>query len=185
MSHHSPTGTSTRQALAEKAKHEIVRFFMLFLYLWVMSVLFQLHQYIVLTAHQIQFQNWGFGFFNALVLAKVMVVADGFRLFPSLRDRPLFVPILLRSAAFALLFIGVDVMEKVIVGMLRGGTAEGSLPVYGAGGLGGAVVVGLITAFALIPFFAFEELDLALGRGRLRSLLLASRQRAEENTAPS
>jgi hypothetical protein len=185
MSHQSPAETGTHQSLVDKAKHEIIRFFMLFLYLWIMSLLFQLHQYVVLTAHQIQFQNWGFGFLNALVLAKVMVVADSFRLFPSLRERPLFVPILLRSAAFAILFIAVDVLEKVIVGMLRGATAEGSLPVYGAGGFGGAVVVGLITGFALVPYFAFEELDLALGRGRLRSLLLASRERAQGNTAPS
>jgi hypothetical protein len=185
MSQHSPSETSTHRSLAEKAKHEIIRFLMLFLYLWMMSLLFQLHQYIVLTAHKIQFESWGFGFLNAFVLAKVMVVADGFQLVPSLRDRPLYLPILLRSAAFAILFIGVDVVEKVLVGMFRGATAAGSLPVYGAGGFGGAVVVGVITAFALIPFFAFEELDAVLGRGRLRSLLLASRERAQGNAAPS
>ena len=39
----------------------------------------------------------------------------------------------------------------------------------------GAIARAVIIAFALIPFLAFEELDLLLGHGRLRALLFAKK----------
>lgn len=45
-----------------------------------MFALFQAHQYVVLAQHQIPFTQFGVGLVNALVLAKVMLVADDLRL---------------------------------------------------------------------------------------------------------
>ena len=48
--------------------------------LWAMFLLFQIHQYVVLAQHHIPFTQFGVGLLNALVLAKVMLVADDLRL---------------------------------------------------------------------------------------------------------
>jgi hypothetical protein len=41
-----------------------------------MFALFQLHEYVVLAKQHISYSRWGFASINALVLAKVMLVAD-------------------------------------------------------------------------------------------------------------
>jgi hypothetical protein len=174
--------TSTDAALhpsfKDRARREIIRFFILFFYLWVMLGLFQLHAYAVLAKHGIPFVDWGLGFINALVLAKVMLLADNVRIAPWLRKQPLIVPALLRSIGFAAFFIVVDTVEKVVVGVIRHHGALESVPAYGGGGLLGSIVVGTILAFGLIPLFAFEEVSVALGPGKLGPLLFGGLGRA-------
>lgn len=153
------------------AKREFVRFLVLFLYLWAMFLLFELHQYVVLSTYKIPVESWSIGFFNALVLAKVMVVADEVRFKTFLRDRPLFIAIVGRSITFAVLFIAVDVLEKMLLGLFHGQEIARSIPTYGGGGIVGRMVVGVIIAISLIPYFAFREIDIKLGQGRLSEIL--------------
>jgi hypothetical protein len=162
-------------AVRERARHEVVRFIILFLYLWMMFLLFQIHQYVILADHAIPFQNWGFGFVNALLLAKVMIVADGLQFGAWFRLQPLIVPIIVRSVAFAILFISIETLEKVLLGMYHGIPISQAVPTFGGGGFKGSLLVGIITAFALLPFFAFDEIDRVLGRGTLRDLLVRER----------
>jgi hypothetical protein len=162
-------------AVRERARHEAIRFVVLFLYLWIMFMLFQVHQYVILAEHAIPFQNWGFGFVNALLLAKVMIVADDLRFGDWFRSKPLLVPIIVRSIAFAVLFIVIETLEKVLLGVYHGVPASDAVPTFGGGGFKGSFLVGIITAFALLPFFAFDEIERVLGRGTLRDLLVKAR----------
>jgi uncharacterized membrane protein YvlD (DUF360 family) len=183
----SKTGnkTGTHQNLKELAKHEFIRFFVLFLYLWAMFLLFELHQYVVLSTYHLPIESWSIGFFNALVLAKVMMIADGVRSKTFLRNRPLFIAILGRSIAFAILFVAVDVLEKALMGWLRGQPMAESVPAYGGGGLAGKMVVGVIIAVSLIPYFAFREIDIKLGEGRLSEILFGVRATPGEDIPSS
>ena len=72
--------TDFKQNLKARALHEFASFATMFAYLWVMFLLFQIHQYVVLAQQQIPFTRYGIGLVNALVLAKVMLVADDLRL---------------------------------------------------------------------------------------------------------
>jgi hypothetical protein len=167
------------------ARHEFLRFLVLFLYLWAMFLLFELHQYVVLSTYKIPVESWSIGFFNALVLAKVMVVADEVRFKTFLRDRPLFIAIVGRSIVFAILFIAVDVLEKVLLGYFHGQALAESVPTYGGGGLAGRMVVGMIIAISLIPYFAFREIDIKLGKGRLSEILFGLRAAPNNDAATS
>ena len=68
--------TDSKPNLKARTLHEIARFATMFAYLWAMFLLFQIHLYVVLAQHHIPFTQFGVGFLNALVLAKVMLVAD-------------------------------------------------------------------------------------------------------------
>ncbi|MFO1146728.1 MAG: hypothetical protein U1E62_00020 [Alsobacter sp.] len=171
--------------LKELARHEFIRFFVLFVYLWAMFLLFELHQYVVLSTYKIPVESWSIGFFNALVLAKVMVVADEVRFKTFLRDRPLFIAIIGRSVVFAILFIAVDVLEKILLGYFHGQAIAQSIPTYGGGGLVGRMVVGIIIAISLIPYFAFREIDIKLGKGRLSEILFGLRAAPDNKAAAS
>jgi hypothetical protein len=148
----------------------------MFLYLWVLIALFTLHESIVLAQHQIDYSLYGVAFINALVLAKVMLVAEDLHLGRRLEDWPLIYPILFKSAAFAIVFICVHIAEKVIEGVWNGKTVLESIPTIGGGSLKGIVSAGVIVSFALIPFFAFTEFRRVLGGRELYALLFQPRR---------
>jgi hypothetical protein len=154
-----------------RAKHGTVRFGIMFLYLLVVFTLFQLHEYIVLSQHSIEYTRYGFAIINAFVLAKVMLVADEMKLGESSSDRPLIYPIMVRSVLFALVFIAFDFIEKTIEGLIKGRALLDSIPTLAGGFVGSVMFVGIMTVM-MIPFFAFVEVSKLLGPGALQRLLL-------------
>jgi hypothetical protein len=161
-----------RAGLKAKAAQEFLRFLILFLYLWVLFGVFVLNQGIVLREQGVSFTMQGFAFINALVFAKVMMVFEMFDPGGWLRRRPLIYPILYETLLLTVLFIVVHILEKVIEGLIHGKTALESLPSIGGGGLAGLISASVIMFVALIPFFGLRNLNLAMGEGRLRSMLL-------------
>jgi hypothetical protein len=158
-------------SLKEKALHGAVRFAGMFVYLWAMFILFQLHEYVVLAQHRISFTRLGFGLVNAIILAKVMLVADELKLGARRGRRPLIYHILFRSVLFAAVFILFDIAEKILVGAFLGKSMTESLPTYGGGGILGTLLVGIFLSVALIPFFSFVEISRAMGPGEFAKLL--------------
>ena len=166
------------KSLGRKAKewaaHEMTRFIVMFLYLWVIFGLFVLDESIVLRRRGVNFSADGFAIINALILAKVMLVAEDLKLGRWLRHRPLIYPIVFETFLFTVLFVCFHVIEKVLVGLLhRRGVVE-SLPSFGGGGLPGLICVALILFFSLMPFFAFGNISRELGPGRLNAMLFRS-----------
>jgi hypothetical protein len=174
--------TDAKLGLKARALHEVARFATMFAYLWAMFVLFQIHQYVVLAQHQIPFTQFGVGLVNALVLAKVMLVADDLRLgeWRGGRRRPLIYPVLLKSIVFAIVFIVFDIIEKMLIGVLHGKAVADSVETFGGGGILGAILVATIIAVALVPFFAFVELSRLMDPGELSRIFFTRGRRAAE-----
>ena len=162
-------------SLKEKAVDEGRRFLIMFLYLWAIFGLFALHERLVLRELGASLPSQGFAFVNALVLAKVMVVAEDLNLGGWLKTRPLIWPVLQESALFAILFIAVHYLEHIAIGWFHGETLRASVPAIGGGGVVGLVLTAVIMAVALIPFFAFRDVNRALGGGQLVELMLGRR----------
>ena len=169
--------TGHHPSLKERAAEEGKRFLIMFLYLWVLFALFALHEKMVLRELHTVLPSQGFAFVNALVLAKVMLLAEDLNLGGWLQGRPLIWPILHESALFALLFIAVHYVEGILVGVFHGETVFGSVPTLGGGGLAGLICVAAIMFVSLIPFFAFRDVNRALGANRLVDMVLGSRGR--------
>lgn len=129
--------TDAKRRLKAKALREFTRFATMFAYLWVMFFLLQLHQYVILAQRHIPFEQYGVGLINALVLAKVMLVADDLRLGEWRGRRPLIFPVLLRSILFAIVFIIFDIIEKMLIGVWHGKTVADSIETFGGGGIDG------------------------------------------------
>lgn len=159
-------------SLKERAVEEGRRFLVMFLYLWALFALFALHERMVLRELDAALPSQGFAFVNALVLAKVMLIAEKLNLGNWLRDRPLVWPILHESIVFALLFIAVHYLEHALLGWLHDEAIRASVPAVGGGGLAGLVCVAVLMAVSLIPFFAFRDINRALGGNRLVELIL-------------
>ena len=174
--HASPTQAAPgHKSLKERARHEFVRFLAMFLYLWLIFSLFQIHEYLVLAKLHAPYFKLGAAFVNALVFAKVMLLADNLRVGDWIAGRTLAFTILIRAVALAALFIVVHVLESGVEAWFHGEGLFGHPESHG--GVLGVAANAALLAVSLVPFLAFEELELVLGPGTLRALLLAPRPR--------
>jgi len=172
----SGEGTSHQRKLGLKQRvfDEVIKLLAIVLYLWVMFGVFALHESVVSAKDHINYHFYGFAIINALILGKVMLIAEDLHFADWFKDRPLVYPISCKAVAFSILFLVFDVVEEVIVGVFRGKTIDQSIPIIGDGSLSGVFFVGIILAVALIPFFAFREIGRAIGEGELHALLFTT-----------
>lgn len=170
-----PQSAREPHGLKAKAAEEVRSFLALFFYLWVVFGVFMLNQDIAQREDGINFTMQGFALVNALVFAKVVLVFNMFDPGAWLRKRPLIYPIVYETFLVTILLLVVHVAERVINGLIRGRTMLESLPSIGGGGLAGLLSASVIMFVALLPLFGLRNLDLAMGRGRLRAMLLGGK----------
>jgi hypothetical protein len=63
----------------------------------------------------------------------------------------------------------------------NGEVVSDSIPNIGAGGLTGAVIVSAIMAIALIPYFAFKEIEKLTGDNELLAQIFGRKSRLARN----
>ena len=156
---------------------ETRKLFGIFIYLWVLLSLFSFHKALVLNEENLIYHQ-GFALINALALAKVVLIGEYFHVGDNLKNRPLIYPILFKSAVFAVILICFHIIEETFIGLLHGKTFSQSIPNIGGGKLQGILMIGIIMFVVLMPFFAFRELDRAIGTQELRSLLFGDKTKA-------
>ncbi|MGU3362345.1 hypothetical protein ACLBWX_18630 [Methylobacterium sp. M6A4_1b] len=162
---------SRKRRFGRRVLKEARRTLGIFLYLWMIFSLLILHEQMVLSRHGLSYGFFGLAFFNAWVLAKIMLVAESLDVRPDFSGRPLLYPILVRSCVFAAILVGAYAVEDMLIGLWRGKSIVDSVPAIGGGGFRGPASAGIIMAVALIPYFAFRELGRVIGRERVHALL--------------
>lgn len=164
-----------RRDFKEKAKHQLRDFVLMFFYLWIVFGLLVIHESIVLSQHHIDFRLHGLAFINALVFAKVMLVAEDLHLGRQLEDRPLIYSIIFKSILFAIALICFHIAEHAVIGIWDGRTMAESIAEVGANQLSGIVSIGIIGTFALVPFFILREISRVIGEDNFWSLFFHQR----------
>lgn len=157
--------------IKDKGISEFKKLLVMFLYLWAIFGLFVLDQTLILQARGINYHAQGFAIINALVLAKVMLIAEDLKLGDRFHDRSLIYPIAYKACAFAIAFILFHIVEELAVGILKGRTVAESFPRIGGGSLKGILCVWGILFISLAPFFALKEIGRAIGNEELLNLV--------------
>ncbi len=163
----------------ERAAAELKKFAMIALYLWALFSLFEIHKYAVLRAVNVNALSGykiGFALVNALIMGKVILIGEALHVGEQLREKRMIYSVLFKSAAFALLVVCFDIVEEVIVGLIHGKSIAASIPQLGGGGLEGKILYGLMAFVVLIPFFLFTEVEQAVGKERLQSIIFHERK---------
>jgi GYF domain 2 len=163
-----------KRTLKERALDELKKFAGAFVYLWVVFTVLLLHEWIVLSDHHIGFAFYGLATLNAIGLGKILIVAEHFRFAERLREKPLVYPIAYKTVAFTTLLFAAYTLEMMLFGWIGGHGFLASMPSLG-GSLIGAAALWLIFCVALMPYFAFKELERAVGPDMIRKLLLGAR----------
>jgi hypothetical protein len=159
-----------KPSLKGRVLQEVKKFAGIFVYLWVVFTVLLAHEWIVLSENHIGFKFYGLAAINALVLAKIMLIADTARFAERLRGMPLVYPIVYKAVAFTTLLFAAYVLEEMLIGGIFGNGFLASVPALG-GSLLGTVALWLIFCVALVPFFAFKELERVVGPAAFLKLL--------------
>lgn len=150
---------------------EFKQLLVIVLYLWVIFGVYVLCETVVLAKQHISFLSHGLALINAIVLSKILLIAEDLNFADRFKDRPLVYPIVYKSFAFALLIVAAHVGESMLVGLWHGESATQSIPSVGGGTLKGFLCVIALMFVALIPFFAFREVGRVIGEDKLWSLI--------------
>ena len=157
---------------------ETRKLFQIFLYIWILLSLFSLHKALVFNEDILTYQQ-GCALINAWALAKVVLIGQRLSLGDRFRGKPLVYAIMFQAAIFAITLLIFYIIEETLIGMWHGKTFVESIPAIGDGTLQAIIITVIIMFFALIPFFAFTELEQAIGRDILRQLLFGRKTEAE------
>lgn len=166
-----------KASLKARAIDETKKFLIMTLYLWLFFALLSLHKTLVLDQNHIDYQEQGFAIVNALVLAKVMLIADDLKLGARFKDHPLIYSVLWYSFAFAAVLVCFHIVERGVVALLHGKPVTAGLADFGAGNVKGVLSMAAIAFVALIPFFMFREIARVVGTDQIWQLIFTRGQK--------
>jgi hypothetical protein len=164
-----------RRNFKGRAKDQIKNFGLMFLYLWIVFGLLTVHESMILSQHQLSYQAHGLAFVNALVFAKVMLVAEDLHLGHRLNDKPLIYSILYKSFLFGVTLICFHIVEHVLIGMWHGKAIMETIAEIGADRFGQIASGATIATVALVPFFILREISRVMGEDNFWSLFFRRR----------
>lgn len=164
--------------LKERAVSEAKKFAVIVGYLSMLFVLLQLHRLTIIREQNPMAPlryRLGFALINALILGKIILIAEAFHFGERFKHGPLAYAILFKSAVFAVLLVCCDILEEVLVGLFHHKTIIESVPALGGGGAEGMLLVVLMVFIVLIPFFSLTEVARVLGEDDLFSIIFKHR----------
>lgn len=153
-----------------KVVGEMIDYYLNFLYLAFFLVAFGWYRRLILAEYDILYLNYWVPLIEAAVLAKVIMIGDMLRIGRGLERHPLLVPTLFRAVLFSLYVVIFSVVERTLSGLLHGkGLGEGLAEIASKGRYE-LLAQAVIIFGAFVPFFAFKELEIVLGKEKLRDL---------------
>jgi len=164
-----------KRTLKQKAYQGLKDYLAISLYLWLVFGLFVLYKSVLLSEHHFSLLEHGVALFNALALGKIMLIGQELHFADQFKHKPLIYSTLFKSVAFALVLGLFKILEEAGVGRYHGKSFSESITEIGGGTLDGILVLMLILAVLLFPFFAFTELRRIFGGDKLRRLFFTSR----------
>lgn len=171
--HKPEAGGPPARSLKERALEELKVYGVITLYLWLFLGCFAVYRRLVLAETGVSYLHYGVALIEAMVIAKVVLIGRLFGFSRRFEERALIVPVLYKSAVFALLVVGFAIVEHLVEGWIHGRGLLDGLRAIAAEGVYeiGARMLTLTVAF--VPFFAFYELGRVLGMGRLAGMFFS------------
>jgi hypothetical protein len=169
------TETPAKATLQERATHEIKELLILTVYLYITLGAVIAVKTAVLHTEGIEFAPWGVAIVKALVLAKFILIGDAMKI-GERHTGPLIWPTLHKAFGFLLLLVILTIIEEAVVGLFHHRSIAASLGDLVGARLDETLAGYLIMLLVLIPYFAFQVLDDALGKGRLVRMFFIERE---------
>ena len=165
------SGDLEQAGVKQKLTHELREMSGIFLYLALFFGALATYSTLLLHEFHVSYFAYGTALLNALIMSKVILLGEYFRLGRKHEGKPVMLTAVLKAFQFAVLMACFHVFEEVIKHLLHGHTAASALHELAAGRLIEILARNLVIFCALIPFFAFREIRRILGEERFIDLL--------------
>jgi hypothetical protein len=159
----------------DKIFHELVEYWINVGYLTLVFAAFTQDRRFILAAHDITYANYGFAVIEALILAKVIMIGDVFRVGRGLENKPLIYPTLYKTFVFTLFVAVFTVCEHLIKGLWNGTGLMGGFAEFLGKGPHELLANSLVVFVAFFPFFGVKELGRVFGENKIRALFFRRR----------
>jgi hypothetical protein len=164
-----------KKSMKEKVIHEMVGYWINFIYLSLVFAAFIQYRRFILASHGIIYTNYGFAIIEALILAKVIMIGDVLHIARGLEQKPLIYPTLYKTVVFTF-FVGLfAICEHAIKGLWNGTGFMGGLLEFLAKGPHELLANSMVVFVAFIPYFGVRELGRVLGEDKIRALFFRRR----------
>jgi hypothetical protein len=173
------------KTFVQKAKHELREYALLSAYLFVCFGALILYKAAILGEAGIGYLPSGLAAIKALILAKFIMLGHMIRLGDRRTGVRIVHVIAYKALLYLILLLVLSAVEEVIVGLIHGRTVAASLAEFGGARLPQILATSLIMLLILIPYLASRELNVALGEGRLWTLLFEHRGKARSAGLPA
>jgi hypothetical protein len=158
-------------SVAHKAVHELREYAVISAYLYVCLGALLFLKVAILDGEGISYAPYGTAAIKALLLGKFVLLGRAAGLGERYRKRGAIYVIAHKALAFLILLLVLSVIEEIVVGYVHGKTVTESLSTFLGGSSLQVLAAGFIMLLILVPYFAYGELERALGKAPLRQIL--------------
>ena len=168
---------NAKPGFKQKVSRETKEFVAIYLYLGLLIGAFNTYRWLLMAEYHVGYFVYGYSLVEALVLAKVIIVAEGLGIGERFSSRPLIFPTLYKTMLFALCVLALGILEHLITGFFHGKNVAGVFQevIRSRYEILGRVLIMFV---AFIPFFAFRETMRVLREVKLFDLFFRSRAAA-------
>jgi GYF domain 2 len=162
------TTIAPKPTLVQRARHELVEYFVISAYLFVCFGSLLFYKSAILRNDGIEFTVFGLALAKALILGKFILVLQAANVGePGDKAGILVVDILKTSFLFLIFLVALNIVEEIVLGLFHGRATREVLSEMAGGTLPEAVAVCVLLLLVLIPYFSFRGLASRLGDGVL------------------
>jgi hypothetical protein len=154
-------------SLKQKAAHEFIEFFGIFLYLAFFFCAFATYSMLLLHEFRASYFTFGTALINALVVAKVILIGEYAHLGKKHEAKPLFKSAIYKAVLFSLLVFAFHIVEEVIKRRWHGETFATA---YQGIDFHLLLARSVVVFCTFLPLFAFREMRRVLGEDNFSSL---------------
>lgn len=155
--------------LKQRIFREIKNFAIIFIYLALVLGLLAVHKAFILRGNPLIGQL--LALFNALVLGKIIIILEYFRVGEMLHHRLPILRIILKSLLFGLLLLAFHILETGIRGWFHGRSFAEAISGIDGGRLIEMSTLAFIMVVSLLPYFTLREITAVVGEKRLLDIL--------------
>jgi hypothetical protein len=166
-----PGGTGAHAGFKDRARAELRSYLIITGYIWVILSLMHLHDAMLSGTYHFSLTKHGWSIINALILGKVVLIAEALHMGDRLAKRMPAFAVLLKSLVFGAAIIVFHFAEQVVTALWQGQSFSHALEVFQAEGFHKSLLTAAIVSIALIPYVLIKEIEKRTGQSDL--LLLA------------
>ncbi len=154
----------------EKILVESRKFLFLTLFLTLFSCSLTIFRSMILHDDSLSYFHYGYNLFESMILAKMIMVGQYFKIGDRFLNRSLIIPTLYKASVFCIFVLAFTLLEHILSGIILGkdlNTAFYELLNRGLGEIFGRMIICFIV---FIMLFSFLEIDRVLGNDKLFKL---------------